>query len=114
MTRVALLLPEPMSTVRDEILGYVKEAIDGVLVHERPDHLFHDVLDDSSSFVETNVGQQIAYSIFRLAHRGSLDSQYLERAKEIRRAVHTKVDQYGLVQGVCGSPRFISSGTACV
>jgi hypothetical protein len=30
----------------------------------------------------------------------------------MRNAVHKKVDEYGLVQGVCGAPNFNSPGTA--
>ena len=30
----------------------------------------------------------------------------------MRMAVHTKVDKFGLVQGVCGAPNFDRPGTA--
>jgi len=31
---------------RERLAGYVRETIDGCLAHQRPDGLFHDVLDD--------------------------------------------------------------------
>lgn len=35
--------------------------------HMRQDGLFHDVLDDPTTFVETNLSQMLAYTVFRLA-----------------------------------------------
>lgn len=112
MTRVLFLLPDSMEAEREELLAWIKEGLDGVLAHQRPDHLFHDVLDDPESFVETNIGQQVAYTIFRLVEHRLLDLDYLKRGEEIRSAAHAKVDRYGLVRGVCGSPDFVRSGTA--
>jgi rhamnogalacturonyl hydrolase YesR len=112
MVRVLYLLPETMDAERKQLLTWIKQALDGVLVYQRPDGLFHDVLDDPSTFVDANVAQQVAYSIFRLAEHGDVGEEYLEKAIQSREAAHRRVDQFGLVQGVCGSPSFNSSGTA--
>ncbi|CAL1703960.1 unnamed protein product [Somion occarium] len=52
------------------------------LHHIRPDGLFHDVLDDPSSFVETNLSQQLSYSLYRLLHL------HLHTPPHIRDALH--------------------------
>jgi len=44
---------------------------------------------------------------------GWLDRAYLAPAERMRQAAHSKVDPYGMVHGVCGSPMFDRSGTAC-
>ncbi len=112
MTRVIRALPDSMKQEKELIAGFVKEVIDGCLKYQRDDGLFHDILDDPSTFVETNTAQMLAYSIFRGVKGGWLDKSYLKSANKIREAAHHKVDQFGLVQGVCVAPNFDRSGTA--
>jgi rhamnogalacturonyl hydrolase YesR len=87
-------------------------VIDGCLAQQRADGLFHNVVDDPTSFVETNLAQMLAYTIYRGVTTGWLEHSYLEPADQMRAAVHTKVDEYGLVQDVCGSPDFDHPGVA--
>ena len=112
MTRVIRSLPESMSGEKVMLAGYIKEVIDGCLEYQRSDGLFHDILDDPSTFVDTNSAQMFAYSIFRGVKGGWLDKSYLDYGLKMRKAVHSKVDKFGLVQGVCGAPNFNKSGTA--
>ena len=69
-------------------------------------------MDDLSTFVETNLGQMISYSIYRGVENGWLDSSYVDSANRMRAAARAKVDRYGLVQGVCGVPDFDRSYVA--
>jgi len=112
MTRVLRALPESMTNEKKMIAGYIKELIDACLKYQRDDGLFHDILDDPTTFVETNTAQMIAYSIFRGVKGGWLDRSYLNYGLKMRKAAYKKVDQFGLVQGVCGAPNFNRSGTA--
>jgi rhamnogalacturonyl hydrolase YesR len=112
MTRVVLLLPDSKAEERAMLLAYIQEALDGVLAYMRPDGVFHNVLDDKSSFVETNTAQQVAYTIFRLLNRRLISPEYLPRGLKAREAALSKVDATGLVRGVCGSPTFDARGTA--
>ena len=112
MTRVLRSLPESMSKEKQQLAGYIKELIDACIRYQRPDGLFHDIIDDPSSFTETNFAQMMAYTIFRGVKGGWLDRSYLEYGLKMRNAAHKKVDKYGLVQGVCGAPDFNKSGTA--
>jgi rhamnogalacturonyl hydrolase YesR len=112
LIRVAAALPESMAAERKRVVGYAREVVDGCLARQRPDGLFHNVLDDPTTFVETNVAQQIAYAIYRSVALGWLDAGYLSAADRMRAAARAKVDEYGLVQGVCASPRFDRPGYA--
>jgi rhamnogalacturonyl hydrolase YesR len=112
MIRVAAFLPDQFKLQRTRILGYARETIGECLKYQRSDGLFHDVLDDPQSFVETNSAQMFAYGIFRLAALGEIDSSWLDLAQRMREAARAKVDSWGLVQGVCGAPRFDGPGTA--
>ena len=112
ISRVIIALPEDMAEEKKRLISYVKELIDGCLVYQRDDGLFHDVIDNPETFVETNLGQMLAYSIYRGLQHGWLDESYRQHADKMRNAVIKKVDKYGLVQDVCGSPTFDHPGTA--
>ncbi len=112
MARVIRSLPSSMQSEKTQLIGYVTEVIDGCLKHLREDGLFHDVVDNPDTFAETNLSQMIAYAIYRGVFEKWLDSSYLESADRMREAAHGKVDEFGLVQGVCGSPTFNHPGTA--
>ncbi|MGB4704472.1 MAG: glycoside hydrolase family 88 protein [Candidatus Saccharicenans sp.] len=112
MTRVLRALPEEMKEEKAKLRKYIKNLLDGCLRYQRKDGLFHDVLDNPRSFVETNLAQMLAYTIYRNVQLGWLDRKYLSKAEMMREAVHKKVDSYGYVNDVCGSPLFQSPGVA--
>jgi rhamnogalacturonyl hydrolase YesR len=112
MVRVRAALPDSMTNERARLAGYVREVVDGCLAHRRGDGLFHDVLNDPSTFVETNLAQMLAYSIFRGVREGWLDRSYLNAGEGLRAAALAKIDAEGFVRGVCGSPSFDRPGTA--
>jgi len=112
MARVIEALPETMRADRKRLAGYVREVLEGCLEHRRPDGFFHDVVDDPKSFVETNLSQMLAYTVFRGVKGGWLPKPYLEEAGIMRRAAWSKVDDLGYVRDVCGSPTFEKPGTA--
>lgn len=112
MTRVVATLPSVMKAEKNELIDQVKTGIDACLEYMRYDGLFHDVLDNKNSFVETNLSQMLAYTIFRGMKAEWLNSSYLPFAEKMRKAAYEKVDDFGYVQGVCGAPFFDRPGTA--
>jgi unsaturated rhamnogalacturonyl hydrolase len=107
IARVIDSLPEKMSDERIRLIGYVKEHINGCLSFVRKDGFFHNLIDQPESFIETNLSQMTAYTIFRGINSGWLPTKgYLEKAELFRQAVHTKIDEHGFVQGVAGYPGF--------
>ena len=114
LTRVIRTLAGTQAAAEDRQLleQHVRAVIDGCLAHQRADGLFHDVVDDPASFVETNLAQMLAYSIYRGLAGGWLPSTYREDADKMRAAVLQKVDDDGYVQGVCAAPSFDRPGTA--
>ena len=112
ITRVIYALPDRMADEKKKLIGYVKDIIDGCLAHIRTDGLFHDIIDNPDSFIETNLSQMLAYSIYKGIKGGWIDKGNKEKADKMRAAAHSKVDELGLVQGVCGSPDFEHPGTA--
>jgi unsaturated rhamnogalacturonyl hydrolase len=112
LTRVVRSLPETMREEKSLLTGFVREGVDACLHYQRTDGLFHDILDDPNTFVETNLAQMLSYSIYRGVRGGWLGKEYLAPADKMREAVYRKVDEFGLVQGVCGAPNFNRPGTA--
>ena len=112
MARVIALTPSGYEAQRSALIGRVKTLLDAALSLQREDGLFHDVLDNPDSFVEVNFAQMLAYTVYRGVHEGYLEEKYLPAAGRIRRAASARVDGYGLVRDVCGSPHFDAPGTA--
>jgi unsaturated rhamnogalacturonyl hydrolase len=112
MARVIHALPGELEADRARLARYTREVIEGCLVHLRPDGLFHDILDDPETFVETNLSQMLAYSIYRGVAGGWLPNSFLTYADRMRAAAHRQVGEDGLVRGVCGSPTFDHPGVA--
>ena len=112
MTRVIASLPKAHARDRERLIRYVGEGVEACLSCMRSDGLFHDVLDDPSTFVETNLSQMMSYVLFRGMAAGWLPSSFQKHAERMRLAAHGKVDEHGLVQGVCASPHFDRPGTA--
>ncbi len=112
LARVIDALPESHQDEKKALISYATENLDGCLQHLREEGLFHNVIDDPSTFIETNLSQMLAYSIFRGMRSGWLPSSYLPKAEKMREAAHSKVDEYGFVNDVCGAPFFDSPGRA--
>jgi unsaturated rhamnogalacturonyl hydrolase len=112
MTRVAGILPKAMEQQKALLIQRIKTTLDSCLSRLRYDYLFHNIIDDSSSFIETNLSQMIAYTIFRGVSENWLNTDYLDIALKLRNTAYKKVDVYGFVQGVCGAPYFNRPGRA--
>lgn len=106
MARVLSLLPENMQTEKERLIQMILSLIDAALPFQMKNGMFHDVLDDPSTFPEVNFGQMLAYTIFRGVREGWLASSYLPAANLARQAALSQVDEYGLVRNVCGMPHF--------
>lgn len=112
MTRVLAALPAEMTVERAQLQTWILEVLEGCLAHQRPDGLFHNIVNDPSSFVETNLAQMLAYTIYRGLSAGWLAQELRPPADRMRAAAHAKVDPQGWVRDVCGSPDFDHPGTA--
>jgi rhamnogalacturonyl hydrolase YesR len=110
LTRVIRSLPADAAAEKSRLAAMERQLIDGCLAHQRPDGLFYNVVDDDTSFVETDLGQMLAFSIYESVRGGWLPSDYLPAADRMRIAARAKVDRDGFVRGVAGAPTFRSPG----
>lgn len=98
------LLPAEYASEKKDIAAKSIILIDSLLAYLTPDNLLHNFVDDPSSFKEVNCPQMLAYSIYCGLTAGWLDSSYLPYAEKIRETTAGKIDTYGFVHDVCGSP----------
>lgn len=112
MARVIAMLPPEMDEVRHRLIVRTNGLIRRILACQRPDGLFHNVLDDPTSFPEINCGQMVAYTIYRGTREGWLENDLLPAADQIRSVTEAQVDRFGFVRNVCGAPGFDAPGVA--
>jgi rhamnogalacturonyl hydrolase YesR len=112
LARLIQALPGGMAAERESLAAHLHELLEGCLVHQRADGLFHNFLDQPGTFVETNLAQMLAYTIYRGLAGGWLSSKFRKQADQMRAAAHCQVDEAGYVRGVCGAPGFDHPGTA--
>jgi len=110
MARVIDALPGSIEEGKRLLIGRVKLILGSALKYLRGDGLFHDVIDDPQTFVETNFAQMCAYAIYKGAASEWLEDSYIPYADKMNAATLGKVDRYGLVTGACGAPDFMKPG----
>jgi rhamnogalacturonyl hydrolase YesR len=112
LARVLRCLPSERHQDRERLAAFAREIVDGCLQHQRPDGLFHDVVDQPATFVETNLAQMLAFAIYEGIAAGWLSLSYRQHADRMRAAARQKMDADGYVQGACGAPNFNRPGVS--
>jgi unsaturated rhamnogalacturonyl hydrolase len=97
---------------RERLGGHVRRILDACLAHRRGDGLFGNVLDDPTSFRETNVAQMLAYAALVGTADGWLPPAYGATGRDLLAAAARQVDGRGFVTGACGSPGFDGPGVS--
>jgi rhamnogalacturonyl hydrolase YesR len=110
--RVIDSLPATHTAQRDHLIADCKAVIAGCLAYQREDGLFHDFVTNPATFVEVNLAQMLAYTIYRGIRGGWLSKDYRAVADLMRAAAHQRVDTFGFVRDVCGAPEFDRPGIA--
>jgi len=106
LVRLIRILPKERKADIEYMKDRVNRLLEGCVKWQREDGLYHDILDDPTQFVDANVAQMLAYTIYRGVKAGYVDEKYLAGADRSRAAAYGRVDEFGFVQGVCGIPKF--------
>lgn len=112
LMRAAKALMEAQSERLSLIVREFGSLADSMIRFQRADGLFHDVMDDPDSFLESESAEMFAYSLYNMVLWGLISSDYLKYADAARSAVKSLVDERGFVRGCAGSPRFEQPGTS--
>jgi unsaturated rhamnogalacturonyl hydrolase len=110
LARVIRSLPAERKSDRNHLIAFCLGVIDGCLAHLRADGLFHNVIDQPDTFVETNLAQMLAFAIYQGMSDGWLPVTYRASADKMRSAARSKMDAHGFVQGACSAPNFDCPG----
>ena len=110
IARVIDLLPESYGEAKIELTKKALQLVGGFTEYLREDHLFHDILDDTSSHVDGAGSLLFAYGVYRGIVTGWLSLELKELADVCVNAVNENVDIYGFVREVAGAPHFMSVG----
>ncbi|MGA2167836.1 MAG: glycoside hydrolase family 88 protein [Terracidiphilus sp.] len=106
LARVIRSLPRDRRQDREHLAAFAREIVDGCLAHQRSDGLFHEVVDQPATFVETNLAQMLAFAICEGVAAAWLPATYRIHGDTMRAAARQKMDAFGCVQGACGAPDF--------
>ncbi len=86
---------------REKLIELLKRHILGLAQYQGPEGLWHQLLDRSDSYLETSCTAMYTYVIARAINKGFLDARYKTIAKRGWDGVITKINQSGLLEGVC-------------
>jgi unsaturated rhamnogalacturonyl hydrolase len=89
-----------------------RDLLGAITSRERGDGRFHNVLDDTTTFVDGTAGLMFAYAVFSGVADGWLGEEWAGHAQRWMDASLAGVGEDGLVGEVCGSPRFDEQGTS--
>jgi unsaturated rhamnogalacturonyl hydrolase len=112
LTRLIRSLPDSRKAERDELIKHLSTLLHSCVKYIGDDGLFHNTIDNTTTFIETNLSHMLAYSIYSGIKGGWLDNDLKKYADRMRKGALSKVDKYGFAQGVCGAPTFDKPGIA--
>ena len=95
-----------------ELFAFETGLLESMLKYQSCDGRFHDILNDSDSFLDGTSSMMMAAAIYRGIYNGYLDKGFKTYADRAYMTVSQKIDEYGLVREVCGCPHFVSEGTS--
>ena len=103
---------DAVAAFRAAAAPHARTVIDACLACRGDDGLFHDVVDDPTTFGEANLAQMLAYATLTGVADGWLPPSYATTGRSLLAAARSQVDEHGFVTGVCGAPRFDRQGTS--
>ena len=98
--------------IREELGGFLRRLLDAMFAWQDRDGRFHDILDEEKSFRDGTSSLMMAATVYRGILHGYISRKHDEKAEAAFRAASGKIDELGLVRGVCGCPDFVSEGTS--
>ena len=95
-----------------ELAEHARLVIDACLAFRRDDGIFHNIIDDESTFAEGNLAQMLAYAILTGVLGGWLPRSYEAHGRSLVASARELVDDRGFVRRVGGAPPFDHQGTS--
>ena len=101
------ILPEGMEGVKEFLLSTLARQARALAACQDESGLWHTLLDDPSSYLETSASCAFAYGLLKAVRLGYLDASFADIAQKAVGGVLEKIDETGMVHGVSyGTPVF--------
>lgn len=95
-----------------DMLSLSLGLLESMLKYALPDGRFHDILNDSDSFIDGTSAMMTAAYVYRGVKKGYVPKRFLEYSDKVCATMENYIDEYGIIHGVCGCPDFIEEGTS--
>lgn len=110
IARLIDLLPKRYEKEKAELVKKGLQLIESFMKYLREDKLVHDILDDSSSYIDGAGTLLFVYAVYRAIISQWISSEFKTIADASLDAVSKNIDVYGFLRNVAGAPHFIKSG----
>lgn len=91
--------------VREELVGYLRSQVESLKKYQNRSGMWHTVIDDPDSYVESSATCGFGYGILRAVHTGLLDASYEEVALRALEPILGYIGEDGVVRQVSyGTP----------
>ncbi|MFV0289238.1 MAG: glycoside hydrolase family 105 protein [Mycoplasmatales bacterium] len=95
-------LPKEKVVMKRFILNALTNQVEKLFTLQHASGLWHTVLDDDTSYLETSGSAAILAGVLKGIRLGYIDQKYLENAKKGIEALIDNIDETGVVQNVSG------------
>lgn len=94
-------------SVERYLLEALKSQVDALIKIQDKSGLWHTILDDNTSYLETSASAAFAYGILKAIRKGYLPKEYEQYGLSAYEGVKNQIDKNGIVGGVSyGTPVF--------
>lgn len=93
-------LPES-HTQRDTLLTLLRRHIQGIMLYQSDEGLWHQLLDKPDSYLETSCSSIFTYVLARAVNKGYIETEYASAARRGWKGVMTRIHPDGQFEGVC-------------
>jgi unsaturated rhamnogalacturonyl hydrolase len=100
------LIPDPSSPHHRKLAEMLNCLIDAMLPYLREDFLYHDVINDPTTFAEITAPMMLAYAIYTGISANAVPLEKKSLADDILLHAEKHVDDDGIVNDACSSPTF--------
>ena len=101
LTELLEVLPKNHKSY-DEVMSFYMDFCRGILKHQDTGGMWHQVLNDDTSYLETSCTAMFIYGFARGYLRGRLGAEFKESAiKAWIKMCSDAIDEYGNIYGVC-------------
>lgn len=99
------ILPDMAESVKRYLINVLECQVEALVKYQDKGGLWHTIIDDETSYVETSAGAGFAYGILKAVHMGIIDKKYEVTGKKAIDALLQQISDDGTVNNVSyGTP----------